>query len=1136
MSNENENWRPGDPIDLEDARGPSPSTPAWRTEIDSQEPQVPRRPGALAVGTGHKASGDDGRGGGTAIPAAPPPVAPHAQPATPVARGTMPSTAPRKTMLSAAAVPDPTLDPRTVISGAPQVPPRAQPVANNSATDPRTMISGAPQVAPRTPDLATDPRTMISGVAPVHTPAHPVTDPRTMISGAAPAPRPSGLAHVAPDPRTMISGAAPAPSPVVSGRHTVDANRPPTAPSASPPAVEPEGIELRSGTKLGQFELIRELGRGGMGQVFLARDVRLARLVALKFLGHASRELTERFLVEARATARCQHENIVVIYEADEWQGKPYMALEYLEGETLSKLLENGPLAASRALELIVPVVRALVRAHEHGIVHCDLKPDNIFVTKEGVVKVLDFGIARALGQASVDVASGLKDSGISGTMPFMSPEQWGADEVDHRTDLWSVGIILWEMLTKRHPLDPISQQRLIHAASNLDTPMPRIGEAMPQLPAAFEQVIDQCLAKYKEHRFATARDLLAQLEPQLPGRFGRRLDENENPFPGMTAFQENDADRFFGRDRDVAHMVTRMADHPLVGVVAPSGVGKSSFLRAGVIPALKASGETWEVFVTRPGRHPLSSLATLLQPFAANAGQDLRGAMQDHDALLARLRNEPGFLGTLLRARARQKQERIMLFVDQFEELYTMCPDADERRAYTAVLAGIADDAATPLRVVVSMRSDFLDRAAEDRVFMDRLTRGLLFLPPVDRDGMREALLAPLGMVGYRFEHDTMVDEMVDALAGAPGALPLLQFTAAMLWESRDRTRRVLTAQSYEAIGGVGGALASHADHVLAAMSPERQKLARAVFLRLVTVEGTRAIVDVAELTSLSSDGTEIRALLDQLVGARLLVVQSREDGAVVEIVHESMLTRWPTLRRWLDESTEDAAFLEQLRTAAKQWDARGRAQGLLWRGEAMEDARTFARRFKGALPARERAYLDAVLALATAAGRRKRRLIIAGFVVLGGLFATAMVGMLYIRDAEQTAQEQRKVAETETKRAEDQMQRAETETKRAREAEAKVIAQMDELKKAEAARLAAEKTTEVAQTNLASAQETVEKQGEDLEKTNAKLKRSLADSEQKAKALAEASKKLEIALAKEKAEKAELQKKFKQLATELK
>jgi hypothetical protein len=819
------------------------------------------------------------------------------------------------------------------------------------------------------------------------------------------------------------------------------------------------------------------------------------------------------------------------------------MALEYLEGEPLAKSLEGRTLPASRAIELMVQVVRALVRAHEHTIVHCDLKPDNIYVTTAGVVKVLDFGIARlfaggkdgrAPAPAELAGMGTTEQQGISGTLPYMSPEQWGASEIDHRTDLWAVGIIFWEMLVGRHPLDPISPQRLWQAAAMLDQPMPRIATAMPDVPSGLEAIIDRCLAKKKAERFASARELLEALEALLPGRRGRRLEEGENPYPGMTAFQEADADRFFGRGRDVTHMIARMSDHPLVGVVAPSGVGKSSFIRAGLIPALRAGDEAWEVFVTRPGRHPLASLAALLSPIARDDGDD---------ALLARLRAEPGTLGTLLRSRARQKGERILLFVDQFEELYTLCADPEERRAVAACLAGVADDAATPLRVVVSMRSDFLDRVAEDRVFMERLTRGLLFLPPVDREGMREALIQPLAMVGCSFEQEATVADMLDSLAGAPGALPLLQFTASMLWDARDRSRRVLTAASYQAIGGVAGALATHADNVLAAMSQDRQKLARAVLLRLVTSDGTRAIVDVAELASLAQDPAEVRAVVDQLVHARLLVVQTREEGPVVEIVHESLITRWPTLRRWIEESAEDSAFLEQLRTAAKQWEARGRPAGLIWRGEAFEDARTFARRYKGVLPPRERAFLDAVLDLGTRAARRRRRMMIGAIVVLTGLVAAAAIALLWIRAAEKTAQEQRSVAMREMQRA--------------KEAEAQVTSQMDTIKdqlatiqrkeeerlRAESERARAEEQTAAATQELSAAETEVAESRENLEEANERLKKALevargaqAKAEKASAAAEAAADKLEQQLEKERATIKKLEDEKRKLSTQLK
>src|SRR5687768_11596919 len=160
-------------------------------------------------------------------------------------------------------------------------------------------------------------------------------------------------------------------------------------------STQVERIKLEPGLKIEQYELIRELGRGGMGQVFLARDTRLGRRVAMKFMTSSSKRFTERWLAEAHATARCNHENIVSIYDPDDYLGMPYMVLEYIEGTTLAKLMGDRRMPANRTIELIVPVVRALVRAHETNIIHRDLKPENIVVTKAGTVKVLDFGVAK---------------------------------------------------------------------------------------------------------------------------------------------------------------------------------------------------------------------------------------------------------------------------------------------------------------------------------------------------------------------------------------------------------------------------------------------------------------------------------------------------------------------------------------------------------------------------------------------------------------------------------------------------------------------------------------------------------------------------------------------------------------------
>ena len=784
---------------------------------------------------------------------------------------------------------------------------------------------------------------------------------------------------------------------------------------AKPPAHQ--ALALGPGVKIEQYELIRELGKGGMGQVFLARDNKLGRRVAIKFLAAKNKQHAERFLVEARATARCSHENIVIIHEVDEHAGVPYMVLEYVEGATLSQLARDKRMATGRVVELIVPVVRALAAAHAANIVHRDLKPDNILVTQAGTVKVLDFGIA-SVGEGAPGAPS------FAGTLPYMSPEQLGADTVDTRSDLWAIGIILYELLAGKHPLEPLSQGVLFAAAASAD-PMPSLADDAPGLPDRLVAVVARCLEKKKTARYASAQELLADLEPLLPNRRALAARPDDSPYPGLTAFQESDAAKFFGRSQDVAALVAKLRERPLVGVVGPSGVGKSSLLRAGVVPALKDAGESWEVMIVRPGRYPLTALASVLEGLRDSRDSD---PIMDADPA-AKLRAEPGTFGARLRARARRRRSQILLFVDQLEELYTLVPDPAERAAFTACLTAAGDDAAGPLRVVVSMRSDFLDRAAEDRRFVEELTRGLVFLQPPNAAALEQALTQPLHLLGFSFE-DGIVDAMVDALAQTPGALPLLQFSAAKLWDQRDRQRRVLTREAYVAMGGVAGALATHADEVIAKLSAADQRTARTLFQRLVTPERTRAIVETAELRDISPD---VPRLVADLTEARLLTVHTRSAGAV-ELVHESLITSWPTLRRWLDENQDDAAYLAQVRAAAKQWDARNRVPGLLWRGEALDEARVWRSRYTGDLPPREKDFLDAATALATRAARVRRAAALATIAILLAVIAGGAYALVQIQHNKQLAQQQ--AAAAQKAKADAEVQRAEAQR---REAEAK-------------------------------------------------------------------------------------------------
>ncbi|HEU4409448.1 MAG TPA: protein kinase [Polyangiaceae bacterium] len=888
-----------------------------------------------------------------------------------------------------------------------------------------------------------EPASTVAFVEPASTAVLPIAAPTAALplpaAPAAPAAPPAGgAASGAREPATLASDTASSPTRVGGGRAVADLQL------------------LQAGSMLKHYEILRPLGRGGMGTVFVARDTKLGRLVAIKVLLRHSDHNAQRFLAEARATARCKHENIVVIHEVDERGGCPYMVLEYLAGRTLRDWLaeREGPDAPAPAfggerpservppalaLELMVPVVRALACAHAQGVVHRDLKPANIVLTDAGPLKVLDFGIAKRLdageltalaapGAEPLSVRGELTQPGtLLGTLPYMAPEQWRNEEVDARTDLWAVGILLFRLVAGAHPLAPITSTMQLAQISLLDVPMPSARDKCPEA-GPLADVIDRCLKKEKAERFGSAVELLAALEALRADRRAPARPEDASPFAGLSAFQEADAGRFFGREAEVAAVLGRLRSQPLVAVAGPSGAGKSSFVRAGVVPALKRAHERAEAFVLRPGRRPLGALAEALWQLAeapgeaagtagevaAATGEGPRPGAGDPERLAALLRAQPGLFGTRLRARCRRPggPHRLVLFVDQFEELYTLGAERAERAAFVACLESAADDASSPLRVVLSLRSDFLDRVAEDRPFAAELARGLLLLPPMGREGLREALLRPVEASGYRFETEAMAGAMLEALERAKSPLPLLQFTATKLWEARDRARRLLTQASYERLGGVAGALSAHADAVLAGLSSHDRRLGRELLVRLVTAERTRAVVGLNELRSLADDGDAVEQVVRRLADARLLLVEpsAGPEGATVELVHESLIDRWAQLGRWLDESAQDAQFVARLRAAAQQWQAGGEGEGLLWRDRAADEARQWLDRRRAetgaasppGLAPREARYLQAVVALA-GRSRRLRRAGVAG--ALAALSAIALVVSLLALRAKREA-----------------------------------------------------------------------------------------------------------------------------------
>ena len=490
-------------------------------------------------------------------------------------------------------------------------------------------------------------------------------------------------------------------------------------------------------------------------------------------------------------------------------------------------------------------------------------------------------------------------------------------------------------------------------------------GAKLVALPAGFEHHDDELWDWFR-----------AQLAGSLD-EGTTALAEEKPPYRGLSAFSSEDGARFFGREKQVDAFVNRLKLQPLLAVVGRSGAGKSSFVHAGVVPALAG----WRAIALRPGPAPLAALVARLE----HSG--IAGVSRDE------LAEDREVLGATLRADAARRGP-VVLVVDQLEELFTLCDGDAERRAFAAALAAAARGADDPVRVICTLRDDFLVRTEQVPALRNRLGQSLQLLAVPGTDDLLRILVEPARRAGYEFDDAALPAEMVEEVADRPGALALLSFTAAKLWELRDRHFHQLTRAAYRSLGGVGGALARHADITLDEMPPEQRALAREAFRHLVTSQNTRAVVTRTDLRQLLGRDAHADHVIEKLVAARLLVTSENEAGQeTIELVHEALLATWPRLAEWRREDAEGARFREQLRAAAQQWRDRGRPRGLLWRGDALADYTRWRARHAGPLTDLEAAFTTASEADAARGRRNRRALLASAFAALVAVVVVLLV-----------------------------------------------------------------------------------------------------------------------------------------------
>ena len=454
-------------------------------------------------------------------------------------------------------------------------------------------------------------------------------------------------------------------------------------------------------------------------------------------------------------------------------------------------------------------------------------------------------------------------------------------------------------------------------------------------------------------------------------------------PFKGLQPFDVDDAELFFGRERLVAELVARLPGTSLLGVIGPSGSGKSSVVRAGLLPALAAGvlsgSERWTRVLLRPGEQPGAALARAL------GGVPLPAALG---------RVEPG--------------ERLLVVVDQFEEVFTVCTEPAERVAFLDELAGTAAaDTDGRLLVVLALRADFYGACASHPRFARLLGANQVLVGPMRPDELGRAIEEPATAAGLVVEPE-LAARLVEETAGRTGGLPLLSTTLLELWERRSDDR--LTIRAYERTGGVNGAVARLAERAYDRLSSGEAAVARNMLVRLAGAgEAEVAVkrqVPLAEL-DLGRDAAA-RRVLDVLTANRLVTV----GGDTVEVAHEALLREWPRLRSWLEQDAEARRLHRHVTLAAREWEAGGRDPGELYRGARLASALDLAAEHGDVLNRLEREFLDEARLVseresvrAHRMNRRLRMLLAGALVALVAAGALGLVALDQRGDARRTA-----------------------------------------------------------------------------------------------------------------------------------
>ena len=452
---------------------------------------------------------------------------------------------------------------------------------------------------------------------------------------------------------------------------------------------------------------------------------------------------------------------------------------------------------------------------------------------------------------------------------------------------------------------------------------------------------------------FTNSGEPIILTRSDTPAPISRERTDKICPYKGLRYFDCNEEDPkyFYGRTSLTDQLIEKVRQGNFLAVLGPSGSGKSSVVRAGLLHQLKlgrrlSGSEAWPIHIFRPGEHPLKSLAlAFLDPNLSTIERARQLDMAEE--LIGK-----GAEGLARLIQAAPNGGRAVLMVDQFEEVFTLCRDIQERQAFFACILGALTLLDIKICLIITLRADFFSKCAEQEYsgLSGHIEENLVTITPMTADELKQAIVQPARKVGLKVQPE-LVDQMIENVKDSPGSLPLLQYTLTELWNIRQSDELVLT--EYTRMGGVKSTLAKRADAVYANLSEEEQAIAKRIFIQLTQLgegtEDTRRQVLKQSLTTSPKTASMVNEVIQKLADAKLIItteVQVKGDASgsvpVVDVAHEALIRHWPLLRTWLNENRDEIRFHRRLEEAALYWDNHRQAEGLLWRSpdlEMMED-----------------------------------------------------------------------------------------------------------------------------------------------------------------------------------------------------